>query len=266
MKRPTPPQDSAPNSPLPPSSTDGSPPMATPFLYVDYQAAKAELERALKGGPFYGLVAARSGMGKTTLGRDISSALDRHRHQILYWSSSKVSPLAVIRYFAQMLHVTPRRSVPETAKVVVDAIRARPSHLLAWIDEADRVPIETLAEFRTLAEFEHDAPQAFSVVFCGPPELRTLFDSPALYPLKRRLTLKLSLDGLRRDELDAFLVHRFGSADAKRIGAVHRDEIFERTQATPALLDSVARHALRLAGRGAIADEHLREAFDVAGV
>jgi type II secretory pathway predicted ATPase ExeA len=240
--------------------------VAAPFPYRDYVAAKAELEQTLKRGPFYGLVAARSGMGKTSLGRDTASALDRHRYQVLYWSASHVSPLSVTRYFAHILHVAPRRSAPETAKVVVDAMRARPAHILAWIDEANRLPVETLAEFRTLAEFEHDAPQAFSVVLCGPPELKTLLDTPALFPIKRRLSLKLSLEGLRREELDAFLTHRFGSTDARRISALHRDEIFERTQATPALLDAVVRHASRLAGRGMVSDQHLREAFDVVGI
>jgi type II secretory pathway predicted ATPase ExeA len=154
----------------------------------------------------------------------------------------------------------------ETIKVISDHLRSQPTHLVAWIDEAAGIPENTLGELRLLAEFNHEVPQVFSIVLSGPPELRTTLDQPSLFPLKRRVTVRCTLEGLRRDELDPFLLHRFSSAEARRIPLGLRDELFERTRAVPALLDRVVRSALDRAGKGAVTDESLKEALDVAGL
>jgi len=236
------------------------------FPYRDWVDARAALEAALHAGPFYAQVIGASGTGKTSLARELARGLDRHQHQLLYLSTPKVSLLGVARYFAMALRVTPRRSSLETVKVLSDALQAQPARLVAWIDEAESMPAETLCELRSLAEFDQSCPQLFSVVFSGTPGLQTLLDAPALFPLRRRICTRLSLAGLRRDELDAFLVHRFGSKEARRVPAALRDELFERCRAAPALVDRVVRHALSRAGQGPAGDDHLREALDAAAL
>lgn len=234
------------------------------YPYRDYVAARDLLESSLRAGIFYGLVLGGSGTGKTSLARELSQTLDRREHQLLYLSTPRVSLLSITRYFAQVLRVTPRRSSLETIKVIADAVQAQPTRLIAWIDEAGSMPVDTLGELRSLAEFSHEVPQIFSVVLSGTPELKTLLDVPALFPLKRRISVRIGLDGLRRDELDAFLLHRFGSEDSRRLPASLRDELFERARGLPALVDGVARHALASAGTATVGDEQLRGALDAA--
>jgi type II secretory pathway predicted ATPase ExeA len=248
-----------------PVTTEAAPNPA-PYPYRDYLAARALIESSLSAGVFYGLVLGGSGTGKTSLVRELAQTLDRREHQLLYLSTPRVSLLSVTRYFAQVLRVTPRRSSLETIKVIADALQAQPTKLIAWVDEAGSMPVDTLGELRSLAEFSHEVPQIFSVVLSGTPELKTLLDAPALFPLKRRISVRIALDGLRRDELDPFLVHRFGSADSRRLPASLRDELFERARGVPALLDSVARLALARAGDGTVGDEHLREALDASSL
>jgi type II secretory pathway predicted ATPase ExeA len=264
MKRSSPTSVSAPAAQLAIAATEATPNPA-PFAYRDYVTGKSDLKGALGRGPFYGLVIGASGTGKTSLARDLSAELDRHQHQLLYLSAPRVSLLSVVRYFAQSLRVTPRRSSLETIKVIADVLASQPTHLVAWIDEAAGLPADTLSELRSMAEFNCDVPQVFSVVLAGPPELRLLLDAPALFPLKRRITVRATLDGLRRDELDAFLTHRFG-ADARRMVVGLRDELFERAHGVPALVDRVVRYALERAGRGTVEDEALREAFDACAL
>jgi type II secretory pathway predicted ATPase ExeA len=149
--------------------------------------------------------------------------------------------------------------------MLADALKAQPTRLVAWIDEAHRVPVDTLVDIRSLAEFEHDPPQILSIVFSGPSDLQTIIDVGELFPLKRRISVRCILQGLRRDELEVFLNHRFGTTEAKRVTLSLYDDLFERARATPALLDRVVRHALNSA-KGMITEDHLREAFDVAGI
>lgn len=219
-------------------------PSASPYPYGDYVEARTALQRALRGRPFYGLVAGASGMGKTCLLRDLAQSLDRHRHHVVYVSSSRASLVGVVRFLAQSLHVSPRRTYLETVQVLAEAIQAQTAHLLLWVDEAHEVDTPTLQEVRMVAEADLGAEQILSVVLSGLPSLITHLDAPRLFPLKRRIALRLKLEGLRRDEVDPFLEHRFGSSEAHRVPDAVRDELFERTQAAPALIDSVVRQAL----------------------
>jgi type II secretory pathway predicted ATPase ExeA len=243
-----------------------APPQAGTFPYRDYIAARDALATAIKKGPFYAEVIAQSGMGKTCLPRDLAAVLDRHRYNILYLSAPNASILGISRYFAQTCHVTPKRSCLETGKVLADALKSQAAHQVVWLDEADQLCKDTLSQIRVLAECDLDMPQLFSIVFSGLPDFHALLASHTLFPLRRRITVKLQIPGLCRDELDPFLLHRFGSHDEKRIPHGLRDELFERVLATPALLDRVVRHALALAKNEQIADQELREALDVAGL
>lgn len=218
-------------------------PSASPFPYNDYVEARTALLHALRQKPFYALVAGASGMGKTCLLRDIAAKLDRHRHLVVYVSSSKASLVGVARFLAQSLHVTPRRTYLETVRVLTEAIQAQTAHMLLWIDEAHEVDPATLQEVRMLAEADLGTEQVLSVVLSGLPSLIAHLDAPELFPLKRRIALRCRLDGLRRDELDPFLEHRFGSSEAQRVPDAVRDELFERTQAAPAVIDSIVRQA-----------------------
>lgn len=238
---------------------------AAPFPYEDFVHARDLLTAALKGPRFYATVTGASGMGKTSLLRDLAASLEPHRYSVFYLSSSRLSVLGVANFLAQMLHVTPRRSYLETVHVVTEAIAAQSVHLLLWLDEADQVDAALLQEVRMLAESELATDQLFSVVLSGLPPLGARLDSPALFPLKRRITTRLTLAGLRQHELDPFLVHRFGVADANRLLAPARSDLFERTQATPALIDSVVRHALART-TGDIDPEAIHAALDTAGL
>jgi len=214
---------------------------------------------------FYGLVIGESGTGKTSIPREITASLDHHRHQILYLSSSKASALGVSCFLAECLRVSPRRSHLETAKAIADVLKAQPLQYTVWVDEAHKVSLETLAVVLGLAEGDLSVPQLFSVVLSGLPELRGALDTRELFPLKRRITVRGTLAGLARDELDAFLLHRLG-APAKRLPVATKDDLFERAKGVPALVVKAARAALTRLGDGPPDEERLREAIDDAGL
>ena len=148
-------------------------------------------------------------------------------------------------------------------RVVTEALRALPTHAIVWIDEADRLPFDTLTEIRTLAECDDSVSQTFSVVLSGAPELVAMLDDQRLFALKRRISIPLTLTGLARDELDSFLAHRFGSLEAARVSPAIMDNLFERAQGAPALIHAVTRAALDRAQPHKIDEAHLREAFHV---
>lgn len=242
-----------------------SPPLEGPFPYRDYVAAREALHAAIRNGFFFGLLLGETGTGKSAIPREIAQGLDRN-HKILYLASSSASPLGVSNFVAESLRVAPRRSHVETAKAIADVLKGQPVHHVLWIDEGDKVSKATLGFVRVLAECDLDAPQLMSVVLTGLPELRATLDERELFPLKRRITVRRTLTGLARDELDAFLTHRFGGVAARRLPAATKDDIFERSNGTPALVAKGARAALERVGDGPVNEDTLREAIDDAGL
>lgn len=239
-------------------------PKSGPFLYADYVRAQADLQAALEAGPFYGVLTGASGMGKSSLLHRLASVADAHRFQFVYLSSSRANVTNLVRFLAASLRITPCRSHLETVQAFASALRSQPSHLVVHVDESDRVDPEALQELRVLAECDASGRQLFSVVLSGLPDLVSLLDSPALFPLKRRVSVRAQLTGLTRDELEPFLEHRFGE-EADRIPASVHDELFERTQGAPGVLESVLRLPLART-KGRLTADQVRAGLDPLGL
>jgi type II secretory pathway predicted ATPase ExeA len=239
-------------------------PQPGPFPYADYVQALEEFQAARDSGPFYGVVSGPSGMGKSSLLHALAGTADAHRFQAVYLSSSRANVTNVVRFLAYSLRVAPCRSHLETVQAFANALRSQPAHLVVHVDEADRVDPEALQELRVLAECDASGKQLFSVVLSGLPGVLSLLDSPALFPLKRRLSVRAQLCGLRRKELEPFLLHRLG-VDAERVPTAVHDELFERTQGAPGLIEGALRMPLaRVKGR--LSTDQVRAGLDPLGL
>lgn len=231
---------------MPPTKSQ-APSRKKPFVYSDFEEAKGKILRAVPSGPFYALLTGASGTGKTSLLREVSASLDRHRYQVHYLAQSNASSAGLGRFLAETLHLTPRRSHTETLRAMAQALRTLPFRVLLFIDEAHLLAADALQEIRLLAESEIDSPPLFTVLFSGLPELREKLEAPALFPLKRRLLLRLELRGLKSDEVEGFLLNRLGEA-ARKLPAEALPSIFERARGVPALLEALAKACLEAAG------------------
>ena len=241
-------------------------PCQDPFPYADYVQALDAVEQLFAGPCTYVAILGASGMGKTSLARELLGKLDGTRNTLLYLSSSRISAMGVVRCVAHRLHLWPKRNYLETVQLVSAALSRAPGQVMLWIDEADQADADTLQEVRMIAESELKDTPLLSVVLSGLPALAANLDSSALFPLKRRISRNHLLAGLKRDELTPFLRHRFGPDAEQRIPMAFRDELFERAQAAPAVIDKIITQALAQKSAGPIDKEVCHAILDTNGL
>jgi general secretion pathway protein A len=225
------------------------------YPYADFTRAAEALRGALERDPFYGLLTGASGTGKTSLLRHVAGTLDRHRVQVLYVAQARLTPSSLGRLLAQALHVGARRTHAETLKMLAQVIRDLPQRLALLLDEAQRLSVDAIEELRLLAESELDRGPLFTVVLAGPPEVRERLEAPELFALKRRLSVKVELTGLRADECRPFLARRLDARALERLSAEALALLFERGRGVPALVERYAEVSLRHAKDGTSVDK-----------
>jgi type II secretory pathway predicted ATPase ExeA len=113
-----------------------------------------------------------------------------------------------------------------------------------WIDETQLISEDTLHEIRLLAEADLEGPPLFSVVLAALPELKERLLAPALFPLWRRITVQVTLAGLRREEVEPFLDHVLAERERRAFTPEALTVLFEQARGIPALLAQQTRQCL----------------------
>jgi type II secretory pathway predicted ATPase ExeA len=203
-----------------------------------------------------------SGSGKTTLLRALAAKLDRRRFQVLYLCHGRPSPSGLARVLAETLHLPLRRTRAETSRLLVQTLRNLPTRLLFWIDEAQLIGDDTLHEIRLLAEADLDGPPLFSVLLSALPDLKDRLLAPHLFPLWRRIRPKVTLTGLRREELAPFLAHSLGKDASTRFEEPALSALFEQARGLPALLLAASEECLRLYPKGPLSAPQIADVLD----
>jgi type II secretory pathway predicted ATPase ExeA len=237
-------------------------PVADPFLYEDFQQALGTLKTALVRAPAYALLLGDSGSGKTTLLRALAAKLDRRRFQVLYLCHGRPSPSGLARVLAEALHLPLRRTRAETSRLLVQTLRNLPTRLLFWIDEAQLIGDDTLHEIRLLAEADLDGPPLFSVLLSALPDLKDRLLAPHLFPLWRRVRPKVTLMGLRREELVPFLAHSLGKDIPARFEEGALSALFEQARGLPALALASTEECLKAHPKGTLSAAQIAEILD----
>ncbi|MEW6745556.1 MAG: ATP-binding protein [Planctomycetota bacterium] len=228
-----------------------------PFLFEDFRQAHEQLRSSLEQHEHYALLCGESGSGKTTLLRLTQARLDRCHYRWVYFNIAQLQPGGLARLLARSLRLPILRSQPETLQSITRTLADEPTRLVITIDEAHRLPDETLAELYTLAEADLERDLPISILLSALPALRERLQSPGLFPLWRRITRRLEITGLRRDELLAFVEHQVGAKISKRLEEAALVALAEHGRGLPGLILPYLQHILQQIPAGAIAADQV---------
>lgn len=233
--------------------------------HKSFVEARARLRLAVESRTAM-LLTAEPGLGKSTLLGAFADGLDKGQTRLVYTALCACGPFGLIGQLAARYGIKPKRSAAQTAQVVLDELAKSDKQEILVLDEAHRLPRESLDELRLLSNLDFDRTPPFTLILAGQAPLRETLAEPDLASLAQRLPLRASLSPLTDRETVDYLDRRLRAAGAQtalfRPGAT--DKVFEKSRGVPREINNVATAALLAAATANKKHVDVREVEDAA--
>ncbi len=135
-------------------------------------------------------------------------------------------------------------------RFLLDGI-AHGQNICLIIDEAQALSPKVLEEIRLLSNLETSKQKLIQIVLVGQPELKDLLMHPSLTQLRQRIGIFCHLQGLDRHETRQYVRHRIHQVSEEGNEVIFwdevLDEIFEKTQGIPRLINALCDRILMAA-------------------
>ena len=186
------------------------------------------------------------GLGKSTLLGTFADSLDKSSTRLVYSQLCACGPFGLVGQLATRYGIRPRRSAAQTSQAILDELARSDRREILILDDAHRLPDQSLDELRLLNNLDFDRTPPFSLVLAGQSVLRERLAEADLVSLAQRLAIRTSLSPLSEKDSADYLDRRLHAAGARatlfRPSAAAR--LFEKTRGIPRLINGVASAAL----------------------
>src|SRR5881392_133437 len=185
--------------------------------------------------------------------RVFTAPLNTSLYKILYVHFSSGSALDLLRQIALELDLEPAHFrgdlVRQIAAAVVRLNQSKKQHPILICDEAHLLPHAALEQLPLLLNFDMDSSRYLSLLLVGQPLLRRTLSLQMHEPLRQRIAVQYHLEGLSREELDAYLAHQLKAAGVTQplFDDTARQALYQATKGILRKVNKLALNALRLA-------------------
>jgi type II secretory pathway predicted ATPase ExeA len=183
-----------------------------------------------------GLLTGEVGSGKSTAARAFTATLNANLYKILYVHFSSGSALDLLRQVALELNLEPAHWRGDLVRQIAEAgVRLLPHPAL------EQLPL--------LLNFDMDSSRYLTLLLIGQPLLRRTLSLQMHEALRQRIGVHYHLEGLTREELDAYLTHQLKAAGVSQplFDDTARQGLYQATKGIPRKVNKLALTALRLA-------------------
>jgi len=200
-----------------------------------------------------GLLTGEVGAGKSTAARTFSASLNPNLYKILYLHWTSGSALDLLRQIALELGIEPAHYRGDLVRQISEAIvhlnRSKKQHPILICDEAQLLRHPALEQLPLLLNFDMDSSHYLTLLLIGEPLLRRTLSLQMHEPLRQRIAVQYHLDGLSREELDAYLSQQLKAAGVGQplFDDTARQALYQATKGILRKVNKLALTALRLA-------------------
>jgi type II secretory pathway predicted ATPase ExeA len=212
-----------------------------------------------------GLLTGEVGAGKSTAARVFTATLNPNLYKTLYVHFSSGSALDLLRQIALTLDLEPAHFRGDLVRQISDAVvrlnQSKKQHPLLICDEAHLLPHAALEQLPLLLNFDMDSSRYLTLLLIGQPLLRRTLSLQMHEALRQRVATHYHLEGLTREELDAYLAQQLKAAGVSQslFDDTARQGLYQATKGIPRKVNKLALTTLRLAAqrKASIVDEAL---------
>src|SRR3989454_1418628 len=228
-------------------------PPPRPPLFPHPPLSRSPRWESLPKHPGVGLLPGEGGAGKPPAARAFTAALNPNLYKILYVHFSSGSALDLLRQVARELNLEPAHFrgdlVRQIAEAVVRLNQSKKQHPILICDEAQLLPHAALEQLPLLLNFDMDSSRYLTLLLIGQPLLRRTLSLQMHEALRQRIGVHYHLEGLTREELEAYLVQQLKAAGVSQplFDDTARQGLYQATKGIPRKVNKLASTALRLA-------------------
>jgi len=212
-----------------------------------------------------GLLTGEVGAGKSTATRTFIAGLNPNLYKILYLHWTSGSALDLLRQLALELDLQPAHRRGDLVRQISEAIvrlnQSKKQHPILIIDEAQLLCHSTLEQLPLLLNFDMDSSHYLTLLLVGQPLLRRTLSLQIHEPLRQRIAVHYHLEGLSRDDLEAYVTHQLKASGVSQplFDETARQALYQATKGILRKVNKLALTALRLAAsrKLTIVDESL---------
>lgn len=200
-----------------------------------------------------GLLVGETGCGKSTLLRELDRLADSARTRICYVSFTSLRSFGFLVHLGSLFGTGPKRFKGEMARSVLESIAAGNRKTVLIVDEAHRLPDDTLEDLRLLTAGDYDAKSVFTLLLSGQPLLKDRLEEPNNQALLQRITLRYAVPPLSDAETASYIEQRLRAVggDPKIFDRGAVEAIFNASRGVPRLINTLATNGMLAAiGRG----------------
>jgi general secretion pathway protein A len=200
-----------------------------------------------------GLITGEVGSGKSTAARSFTAGLNPNLYKVMYLHWTPGSPVDLLRQVARELDLEPahRRGdlVRQISQTIVRLNQTKKQHPILICDEAQLLCHPALEQLPLLLNFDMDSSRYLTLILVGQPLLRRTLSLQMHEPLRQRVAVQYHLEGLSREELDAYLMHQLKVAGITQplFDDTARQGLYQATKGVLRKVNKLALTALRLA-------------------
>jgi general secretion pathway protein A len=218
-----------------------------------HREAIASIEYAVATRMGFIMLTGEVGLGKTTVVRAFLDRYDRERllpiyvfHPLLSFDELLVlvSDELGLRLSGGIGSFNRLRAIQLELIRLYDAQR----QVILIIDEAQRLPEDTLENLRLLTNLETNEAKLLQIVLVGQPELEAVLEQPHLRQLEQRIVLKAKLETLTAEDSLRYLRHRLILAGADKpedvMSSAAMKAVVELSRGVPRRLNVLANRTL----------------------
>ena len=175
------------------------------------------------------------GTGKTLLCRTVLQQLRRktflsvigdpllERDELL---KQLLEDFGVISKDRSRIGPTTRHDLFHALEAFLSSLAPIQAHAVVIIDEAQHLQPDVLEEIRLLSNVDDERGTLLQIILVGQPDLDVLLARPELRQLEQRVTRRLRLEPLNREEVDRYITHRLALARSTPTGDLANQPAF----------------------------------------